>query len=78
MKKKMSFGDLLAIGDYYAFSQACVDGVRGTIYKMCKPLSDEQKEEISRWKNTKLFIAQSQYAPELKRTAVFIGDKCFK
>lgn len=50
--------------------------VRGTAFKLEKPLTDETKAAILSWKNTRLFISQCQYAPELKKNLVFIADKC--
>lgn len=49
--------------------------IRGTLYKISKPLTDEQKEYLLGFKNIKLFITQCQYAPEIKHNAVFLGDK---
>lgn len=49
--------------------------IRGFLYKISKPLTDEQKEYLLKFKNVKLFNSQCQYAPEIKHNAVFIGDK---
>ena len=50
--------------------------IRGTAFKLERPLSDEDKAALLKWKNVRLFIAQAQYAPEIKRNLVFIADKC--
>lgn len=50
--------------------------VRGTAYKLDRTLTDEDKTFLISWKNVKLFIAQMQYAPEIKHNTVFIADKC--
>ena len=69
--------------DYYDYSNTTVklkngEVIRGTIYKLSKPLKDEEKEWFMSWKNVKLHLVVSQYAPELKKSAVFIGSKAFK
>ena len=52
--------------------------IKGTLYTLEKPLTDEDKRYLTSWKNVDLFISQSQYAPELKHNAVFIADKCIR
>lgn len=52
--------------------------IRGTLYTLEKPLTDEDKRFLTSWKNVDLFISQCQYAPELKHNAVFIADKCIR
>ena len=52
--------------------------IKGTLYTLEKPLTDEDKRYLISWKNVDLFISQSQYAPELKHNAVFIADKCIR
>ena len=52
--------------------------IRGTLYTLEKPLTDDDKRFLTSWKNVDLFISQCQYAPELKHNAVFIADKCIR
>ena len=76
-RKTMHIWDIADYGFYKAI-RTTVDGVRGFFYYIDKKLTDEDKEHILSFKNTKLFYAQSQYAPEQKSNVVFCGDKCFK
>ena len=50
--------------------------IYGTVYKLSNSLTDDDNAYILSCKNTRLFIAQAQYAPELKSNLVFIADKC--
>jgi hypothetical protein len=66
---------------YYDFCRMSVnrkrDGKRiyGTLYKLCKPLKNEEKEALlNKYNNVVLYIAQCQYAPEIKHNAVFVAD----
>ena len=52
--------------------------IRGTLYTLEKPLTDDDKKFLTSWKNVDLFISQCQYAPEIKYNAVFLADKCIK
>ena len=54
------------------------DKIRGTLYTLEKPLTDEDKRYLTSWKNVDLFISQSQYATEIKHNSVFIADKCIR
>lgn len=52
--------------------------IPGVMCKLDTRLTDEEKAWIlGNWKNTSLFVSQCQYAPEIKNSAVFIGNKCF-
>lgn len=65
---------------YYSFQRNAIikEGkkIYGTLYKLSRPLSDNDKTELLKWKNIRLFISQCQYAPEIKNNAVFVADKC--
>ena len=50
--------------------------IRGTLYTLEKPLTDDDKRYLTGWKNVDLLISQNQYAPEIKHNSVFIADKC--
>ena len=52
--------------------------VRGTLYKLTKSLSNEDKEYLLRWKNIDLYIVSPEYAREIKNNAVVIFNKCIK
>lgn len=49
--------------------------VRGYLYKFDR-LTDPEKEQILKYKNARLVITQCQYAPEIKRAAVILYERC--
>lgn len=50
--------------------------VYGTLFKLSKPLSYEEKLFLDSFANTIIMVSQAQYAPELKSSCVWIGDVC--
>ena len=52
--------------------------VRGTLYKLCKPLTDNEKAELLKWKNVDICMTRCEYAPEIRGSAVIIYDKCVR
>jgi hypothetical protein len=61
--------------DYYGFKLK--DGTRGTLYKLCKPLSDVDREAVESAGCT-ILRTQAQYAPEIRHEAVFVPNGiCF-
>ena len=71
--------DFIMNYDYYDFSRSHLltkEGKKkyGTLYKLCKPLNDAQKTELIKYNNIRLYIAQCQYAPEIKHNALFVAD----
>ena len=84
-KIKLGFGEFIHFLDER--KNSCYDSYRtalikddkkiyGTVYKLSNLLTDDDKTYIWSWKNTRLFISQAQYAPEIKSNLVFIADKC--
>lgn len=76
-RKKLNVQDIANYG-YYQYVRASVDGVRGFLYYIDKKLTNEDKDYILSFRNTKLFYTQPQYAPEQKSNVIFLGDNCFK
>ena len=53
------------------------DGVRGTIYRLCDPISDEDRDAMTAAGCT-ILRTRAQYAPELQHDAVFVPNgTCF-
>ena len=77
-RQKMNLSDLIDNNiDYYDFGRiTLLNGVRGTYYKLDKPLTKEQHDFVFSFRNTSTGICVAQYAPELKSTVLFIYDKC--
>ena len=63
--------------DYYRTHLLKKDGkkIYGTMFKLKKPLTDDDKNIILSYPNTLLYIAQSEYAPELKHNCVLVLDR---
>lgn len=64
---------------YYKFDRMYVtrdDGKKcyGYLYTLESNLTDEQKEKLVKYNNVKLFISECRYAPEIKKSAIFIGE----
>lgn len=77
--KNLNFSKLLNILDEIKNSYYDSYGVikkdtqqKGILYKLSKNLNDQEKAEFQKYSNVKVLIAQAQYAPELKSTAILI------
>ena len=61
--------------DYYGFKTK--NGTCGTLYKLCKPMSDVEREAIKA-AGCSIFQTRAQYAPEIRHEAVFVPNGiCF-
>ena len=68
---------LSSIGNaFYDDPRMSVGRVYGTLFKLSKPLSYEEKLFLDSFANTIIMVSQAQYAPELKSSCVWIGDVC--
>ena len=63
--------------EYCDYKRFTVDGIKGTLYRLCKPLTPDQDNIILKYSNVRLFVGRSEYAPEQRRQYLFIGNKCF-
>ena len=74
-RRKMCFRDFESIGacfnDFYRSKL-------GYVYVMESILTQEQKDYILHFKNTRVALASHKYVPEIKKSLVLIADKCFK
>lgn len=53
------------------------NGVRGMLYKLCKPISDDDREAVESAGCT-ILRTRAQYAPEIRHDAVFVPNgTCF-
>lgn len=82
-KKKLSFSEMCKMLSYYDFYDTSItkfDGrkIYGTMYKIDRMLSDIEKAELLRYDNVSLFVSQCQFAPEIKRSCVFLANKCWR
>ena len=59
---------------YYDCYGTEIDGVRGTVYKLSDPISDDDRRDVEESDNARLLKVGPEYAPEIRRDAVFIAD----
>jgi hypothetical protein len=55
--------------DYYGYTTP--EGVRGTIYKLADPISDEDRNAVTA-AGCAILETRAQYAPEIRHDAVFV------
>lgn len=73
-RRKMDFRDFDTLGVHFnTFYRTKL----GYVYRLESILTQEQKEFILSFKNTKIALASYQYAPEIKHSMVLIANKCF-
>lgn len=79
--KKLSFNQLVSLIQYYRFERVTArnskSGVPYYIF-LCDKLDGEAREKLLSYGNVELGRAVSQYAPEQKKTVVFVYDKNIK
>ena len=69
-----SLAPLFTLPSFYKFSdQTEWEGVKGRMYWMEKPLTDEQRDEMG-WNGVKFLRSHCEYAPEIKSDVVFIPN----
>ena len=56
---------LFDVPKYYDFREVTLDGIKCTLYKLCKPLTDEAHEYL-KFYGCKVFYGSKEYAPEIK------------
>lgn len=70
---------LNSIGNgYHNFSRVKGDNGSGYRYTLSKPLTDEQKDYLSKYSNVDFGTAQYKYAPEIKYSTVILLDRMNK
>ena len=70
---------LNSIGNgYHNFSRVRGDKGSGYRYTLSKPLTDEQKDYLSKYSNVDFGTAQYKYAPEIKYSTVILLDRMNK
>ena len=80
MSKLLSLSEMCRRVSYYDYCGAYItkkDGtrVRGTLYKLDRILSDDEKKKLTEFGNVRLFVSQYQYAPEIKESCIFLARK---
>jgi len=69
-----SLAPLFTLPPFYKFSdQTEWEGVKGRMYWMEKPLTDEQRDEMG-WNGVKFLHSRCEYAPEIKSDVVFVPN----
>ena len=69
--KKISFKEISKITTYYKTTQSEWKDKKGIFYFLNENLTEAQRKELSGY-NCEILISRSQFAPELKKTIIFI------
>lgn len=79
--KKLSFNQLVSLIQYHRFERVTArNSKNGVPYYVffCDKLDGKVKEQLQNYGNVQLGRAVSQYAPEQRKTVVFVYDKNIK
>lgn len=79
--KKLSFKQLVNLIQYHRFERVTARNSKsGVPYYVffCDKLDGETREQLLSYSNVELGLAVSQYAPEQRKTVVFVYDKNIK
>jgi len=79
--KKLSFSKLVTLVSYHACIRVtCKDAKDNNPYTAyyCDKLSEETKAELLTFGNVQIGCARPEYAPEQRKTVVFVYDKNIK
>lgn len=79
--KKLSFNQLVSLIQYHRFERVTARNSKsGVPYYVffCDKLDGETREQLQNFGNVELGLSVSQYAPEQKKTVVFVYDKNIK
>lgn len=81
-KKKLTFFEMCKRVSYYDFLDTWVtkkDGtkIKGVLYKIDRMLTSDEKKKLAEFGNVRFYVSQCQYAPEIKTSCIFLGNKCF-
>lgn len=74
-KRKVPFSEVAKLG-YYKVSKGLCNGVRG-FYYWVDTLTTVERTNLEKYNNTKILKGGCEYAPEIKKVAIFMGNKCF-
>ena len=81
-RRKMNWYDLVNRGlQWYAFNDNVLHkktGAKGSMYRMEKPLSNEDVAFIMQWSNTLVTKGHYRYNPSNEVDCVFIAYKCIR
>lgn len=75
-RKTIPFEYISKLG-YFHFERVSYNGIPGYLYVLCNKLTEEQKQTINSYKNTKISSCCYKYAKEIQHDVVFVGNKCF-
>ena len=79
-RRKMRPSDLSGMGLYAHLVTGYdgPDGIRYSAYHLDKAPTQEQRERIMRWKNTRIISARPRYAKELVCAVVLLAPRCIR
>lgn len=75
---KANVSDLYNLGiDYHAFQRVKrADGTTGTRFVLDKPLTPDQRDALSKFRNVVFSSCSLRYAPEIRYKTIILTDKC--
>ena len=76
---KYHFSDFIKEHSYYNFMAMEVlrdDGKKchGFLYTISDDITLEERKRLASFSNVEMFVSSCQYAPEIKKSAIFIGN----
>jgi hypothetical protein len=79
LKMKYTFSQLIKEHSYHNYRAMEVirdDGKKchGFLYTLFNEITLEERKRLAEFNNVKMFVSACQYAPEIKKSAIFIGN----
>lgn len=71
-------GDIVDESPYAIRRKSTGERFEGIMHHFDRMLSEEDRLRLDKFGNVRIYVRQAEYAPELKRTSVFVAETCFK
>ena len=74
-KIKIPFSEVASL-DYHKFAKGVCNGVKGYFYFL-DHITEINRQRVEKYSNTKILQSRCEFAPEIKKVVIFVGNKCF-
>ena len=74
-KIKIPFSEVANLG-YYKFAKGVCKGVKGFFY-WYDEIKESDRTKVESYNNTLILNSRCEFAPEIKKVVLFVGNKCF-